>query len=78
MSTPNEIEIAIHYHVCPNQHPRLHAPAVRSACEDMVKAGILMRTDDGYASNEDAMCAYINALRAVPFPIMKWVIPSPL
>ena len=40
--TPSDIEILIHYHVCPDPHPRIEdAPGIQETIDDFVELGIL-------------------------------------
>ena len=39
--TPSDIEILLHYHTCPEPHPRTHAPAVQDTIRWFVSLGIL-------------------------------------
>lgn len=42
--TPNHIEILLHYHVSPVEHPRASAPAVIQATREMVIDGLLVQS----------------------------------
>lgn len=47
--TPNDIEILIHCHVCPEPHPRKDAPAVDESLKSLERNGLIeQRLGDGY------------------------------
>ena len=49
-------------------------PAYIEACYKLCDLGILNRTDTGYTENHGAVCAYVDAVLAVPLPHQKWVV----
>jgi len=74
-----EIEILLHYHWSIVDHPSAFQNEYKKSYETFVSAGLLKVSeipDKRYVENHDALCAYINALFAVPFPVQKWVIPT--
>jgi hypothetical protein len=76
--TPNDIEILIHYTVCPSEHLRKTAPAVQESAEKFIELGIFERRDH----TEDSTSSYIatNKGRALlqilcntPMPEEAWI-----
>lgn len=83
MATPLEISIGLWYHTRPgdyglgNSDNNFEAPAVRETFKRFVDAGLLCHCDKGeqnYRANEPALKAWVDALCAVPFPVVKWVV----
>ncbi len=84
ITTPNDIEIMLHYFCTTADLPRLDAPAVQGTCEWLYKLGLLEQTifETGspnvkikhYQGNHEALGVYIDALRKVPLPTKKWII----
>ncbi len=75
MSTPNDIEVMIHYYGSRSVHPRIDAPAVREAINRFVAAGLLVPFVDAadvYDATEGGKM-YIEELCQVPLPKLKWV-----
>lgn len=77
--SPYEIEIILHYHWSKEDCPMLDSsPATNETCERLVSAGILKRVPEGmgkrYEGNFNAIQAYVEAICAIPLPIMKWVV----
>ena len=70
--TPSDIEILIHYHVCPNPHPRAHASAVQDSVRMFVINGILELRGDSYITNERGN-ALVRILCNTEFPQQVWV-----
>ncbi len=83
MSTPNDIEVMLHYYTSPVGHPRIHASAVRDAVERFVNAGLLVHKNDTPTTVNDLNAyevtkggrMYVEALCAVPIPTQQWVMP---
>ena len=84
MATSLEIKIALHYWCCSTEDyaadDELHrtSPAVVSAVDSMVKAGLLEYAGNvpGRVEAGPALATYVAALMAVPFPVKQWVIPK--
>ncbi|MGX9392518.1 hypothetical protein ACWX0K_20575 [Nitrobacteraceae bacterium UC4446_H13] len=84
MGSPLEIQIGLHYYCCADEFDpeRIDAPAVQSALKWFVETGLLEKLDNPnpygatYKSTH-GLDVWCNALTNVPFPVRKWVIPSP-
>ena len=70
--TPNDIEILIHYHVSPEPHPRITAPAVESATLMLEENGLIQRIDGIYRTTERGR-AHVEQLCNLDFPRAAWV-----
>jgi len=74
LSTPNDIEIMIHYHGSRTVHPRINAPAVGESIQRFLSAGLLVETDvEGIYDTTEGGRMYVEALCAVPLPVQRWV-----
>lgn len=71
--TPNDIEILLHCHTSSTQHPRMNAPAVRSAFESLETNGLIEQHKEGYFVTTDRGKAHVHTLCSTPWPIRKWV-----
>ena len=75
MFTPNDIEILIHYHCCPSEHPRADAPAVKEAIAQFLVDGILVKSES-YDNSYDTTakgCAWLKCILSVEYPKQAWV-----
>lgn len=77
--TPNLLEVLLHYHVSPDPHPRIDAPAVQGAIDAMLHEGILqsdLSRDSQYALTERGE-VWLKMLLDTPLPIRLevWVDP---
>lgn len=80
--TPYEIEIVLHYYYSPEEHPECagNSPAWRSSVDMLLAEGVLqLRKEPSqygatYESTERSR-VYIEALKDVPLPVQKWVMP---
>lgn len=70
--TPSDIEILIHHHVCPDPHPRAHAPAVKQTIKWFVSEGILETNGNSYitTSKGDAL---MRMLCNTEMPQQAWI-----
>lgn len=76
--TPLQIEILLHYHCCPGDYRDgdFAAPAVREAIDGFRDAGLLKDSGQGRIYEPtDGVRAYVDALCAVPLPVLQWVVP---
>jgi len=75
--TPSDINVLLHYHVCPEPHPRLDAPAIQETIAEFVTAGILKPgvhpSKDGSYITTGRGNALVQMLCSTPFPVQKWV-----
>jgi hypothetical protein len=75
--TPIEIEVLLRFHWDP--HARLNlgdAPAYRAAIKRFLRERILVEEFDGVVKpNGDALAIYVEALCAVPLPVLGWRMP---
>jgi DNA-binding PadR family transcriptional regulator len=78
--TPNSIEVLIHCHCSPRQHPRFDAPAIKDALSDLEANGLIVKTtsadrnvyDDGTYKTTDRGAAHIEQLCQTPYPVELW------
>lgn len=75
MLTPNEINVLLHYHVCPEQHPRANSPAVVDATQKFLIDGIFDSTGSGRITTTDKGKAFVQMLCETPYPKLVWVDP---
>lgn len=81
--TPLHLQIALHYHSHPDQHPMLHNAVHREYAEDLVAAGMLQPGAGGLSGREvtyhatDGLAVFVEALCSTPFPVQQWVMPAP-
>jgi len=78
--TPNDIEILIHCHVSPSQHPRQGSAAVKNSIEGLLCAGLIQRDEQESEKHEQAIyCstkrgrAHIKQITQLPLPRAVWV-----
>lgn len=75
--TPNDIEVLLHCHVCPNPHPRKGAPAVDEAIDMLLRRGMITHSVGGeYYTTTEGGRMLVDALCNTPFPIKAWVMPE--
>lgn len=82
--SPLDIEIMLHYYASGGQYGRdkdgghcpSDAPAVRDSHMQLAKDGLLgyIKGGNGYEITDRGR-AYVDFLKAVPFPVAKWVLP---
>ena len=70
--TPSDIEILIHCHVCPEPHPRSHAPAVQQSIEQFVIDDILKPKDNSYITTARGD-ALVRMLCNTELPQQAWI-----
>lgn len=75
IGSPSNLELLLHCYYSPEPHPRSDAPAIIEgkaylAEHDMIEMrdGIWRATDKG--------AAFVQHLMTIPFPEVRWVIPS--
>ena len=80
--TPNSIEVLIHCHCSPINHPRADAPAVKSALRELEENGLITRDfneadracyDAGSYKTTERGVAHIEQLCQLSFPVSMWV-----
>jgi len=71
--TPNDIDVLLHCHCCPGEHPRIGAPAVDGAIEMLFGEGLIERSGEHgcYATTEKGR-AHVRQICNLPFPQRKW------
>lgn len=82
--SPLKIQIMLHYYALADdfRNGDFSAPAVIEALETFVRQGMLRATAFGRQRGEPAYKitdkgrAYVEALKAVPLPVSRWVIPT--
>lgn len=79
--TPLEIEILMHYRCGGGDYRNgdFSAPAVGEAIDRFVQKGILlanMGAGSAYVGDMAQLTVYVDALCAVPLPVLKWTIPE--
>jgi len=72
IETPNNIDVLIHYHCSPEPHPRVDAPAIVGAIEDLTSVGAL-EVREGKLRTTKMGEAWLKALCKVPPPRQAWV-----
>lgn len=73
MSTPNDIDVMLHYYCSGAPHPRIHAPAVHDAISRFLAADLLKYVEkDIYEATEGGKL-YVETLCSVPLPERKWI-----
>lgn len=70
--TPLEIEVLIHCHVSPFEHPRANATAVSEALRTLEVNGLIEQRL-GHYTTTDRGAAHIHQLCTTPWPVQKWV-----
>ena len=73
--TPVEIRVALHYYIYPDQMEE-ESDAVDMAHGNLVRWGLLSYYDGEGYEKTDKLEVYVQALRGVPLPVAKWVIPE--
>lgn len=73
--TAFEITIVLHYYYTDTPFNN-ESIAAEEAHVRLVNAGMLIRTENGYTANMETVDVYVEALKAIPLPVKKWVIPS--
>ena len=71
--TPNDIEILIHCHVSPSDHPRMRAPAVKETYAVFEESGMIEKTDGGYYRTTERGRAHVEVLCSTPWPTQAWI-----
>lgn len=75
--SPSDIEVLIHFHVCPDPHPRTDAPAVIEAVDTFLSAGLIEKRPG--AGNEECYMttsrgrAHIGQLCNTIWPQQAWI-----
>lgn len=74
---PSNLELLIHCHVTPEQHPRGDAPAIKEGIHYLLKEGMIERYDRSYTTTKKGQF-YIEHLLSLPFPVehTTYVIPK--
>ena len=69
IDTPNNIEVLLHYHVWPSQHPRWHTPAVQGATQMLHACNAIEpnKIDGGYTTTAKGE-AWVKLLCNVAMP----------
>ena len=70
--TPSDIEVLIHYHVCPEPHPRIEFQAIKESVAFFIKIGLLAYTD-GYYTTTAKGAAHIRQICNLELPTQAWV-----
>lgn len=73
MTTPNDIDILIHYHVSASPHPRINAPAVQETLKRYVADGILVAKEGNYYDTTVRGKAWVEMILKTPYPRLVWV-----
>jgi len=73
--SPMYVEILLWYYHSPMDYPNLDAPIVKSAIQEFVEAGILMKSEGErqYECVRPALEVYVKELLAVPLPKQVWI-----
>ena len=78
--TPNDINVLLHYHTCPDSHPRISAPAIQSAVYKFIEDGILEEFNNEHHVNykirtTDRGRKFVDMLCETPYPEKRWIDP---
>lgn len=86
MPSPLEIKIALHYYTDPTEYEggagaHYHSVAVQGILSDFTERGYLVELAEpnqwgGRRRGTPALDVYVAALRDVPLPVQRWVIPD--
>jgi len=72
MNTPNDIEILIHYAVCPEQHPRFEAGAVQETIRRFLGEGIFVKIGERIKVTTKGR-VWIKMILDTPYPEQVWM-----
>lgn len=82
MTSPLERAILTHYHCSPGPYKDGSEHWTQLECEiinEFIAKGLLIQKEEGnrkwIEGNSTALPLYMDALSAVPFPVLQWVIP---
>lgn len=73
--SPSDLEVLIHYHCCPAQHPRHDAPAVIESTNKFLSDEIIRDCNgnqSGYTTTEKGR-AWLKMILNTPYPTQCWV-----
>ena len=72
--TPNDIDVLLHYHICPQPHPRVETIAVQDSIEAFMESDILKSSAkiDCFETTERG-AALVRILCNTPYPTYRWV-----
>ena len=84
--TVNDIQVLLHFHVSPEQHPRSFTPAVKDATAMLLKEGMIVVRGDQSGFDTDGSSAplyettirgmaFVEVLKHTPFPVCVWMDP---
>lgn len=80
--TPFEIEILLHYHYTDDNYAadlcrHKNAPIYIETMNYLTKLGFFNNISHNvYRANSEAISVYVEALKRVPAPILKWTMPN--
>ncbi len=73
MTTPNDINVLMHYYACPESHPRAGSVAVRGSVDLFIQDEILTSNDDNEIRVTDKGRAWIEIILRTPYPNQVWI-----
>lgn len=73
--SPSNLELLLHCHVSPEQHPRLEAKAIKGGLEYLQGHGMIERYDRTWTTTEKGKF-YIEYILSIPFPEQSFRIPE--
>jgi len=75
--TPVQMEVALHFYYMAEPDVTIFArsTATAEATSLLLRRGLLAITRDSRYAKTAALDVYVEALQAVPLPVMKWVMP---
>lgn len=83
--TPIEIEILLYYYYSTEDNfSKKNVPIFKETMDRFVKLGLILANPIqhpccyAYSGNREALAAYVDALKAVPLPVQRWVVEQPL
>ncbi len=73
--TPNDMEILMYFHTCPEPHPRRFAPAVDEAILRFCQDGIIEDIDPAEGAYRTTWRgkAFVQMILNTPYPTQAWI-----
>ena len=75
ISTPSNLELLLHCHVSPAEHPRMDAPVIGAGIKYLSEQGMIERYDRTWQTTAKGKF-YIEHLLKTPFPETSFSIPE--
>lgn len=75
IQSPSNLELLLHCHVSPAEHPRMEAPAIQAGIRYLSAQGLIEPYDRTYQTTAKGKF-FIEHLMKVPFPEVTFSIPE--